>query len=299
MKTLKILPILATVAISALLPSCNTDEEKDYVTTQSVPSCVNIFANGTSTPSIVKGVSYRLDLNYTKSTADLYVYGLKMPDGSQYPELLFEGVPWSVSGSWKTIRLMGAVPTSPSAMANLPLFTSLNFSLVDRVVEQSYFPCFKIEYEFNGRSVVSTTTAMLCDGSTTLEVTEGTDANTSTTNEPYYLMQYDTDKGTISVRAYNVRPIPLSDACIFEVRDVPCTISDSGVFTFESSQPVSAYTASSLTSSLVLNNNLKVTKISGNCTASNDFKLDIEYECPQAVLATYGTVTASGSAPKF
>lgn len=301
MNAIKLLSL--ALACAAVFSGCNSDEEQDNITRQSIPSCINIFDTGTDQPTVIDGVSYSLDLNYTTSTAVLHIYNLKTPDGVTYPELVLSNLPWAMQNTvWKSIHAYGVMPTSPSGSTSLPVFNSLTFSVYDRLIdERTYFPCFKINYSFGQYSVVSTTSGMLCKGETTLTINEGANTETSTSDEPYYLMQYNAEKGTMTVNTYIVHLMPTSDVNIVQIQDIPCTVTQSGRYYFELNTPTNAYTtvvSDSNTGSITLNKNgnLVINSIKGVCTVDNLLNLTIEYECPQNTLATTGLLKATATA---
>ena len=301
MKTTKILFILASVVMGAFLPACNSGGDSDYITTQTVPSCINIITNGSAeTPVIMTDVSYKLDVNYTAQTADLYIQGLKTPDGMQYPELLFKAVPFTVVGDgWKNIHLNNVMPTSTSGAMNLPVFTDLNFNVLDRMIDQyTYFPCFKITYSVNGYDVVSSTTSMLFTGNSVVKA-ENAD-NGITYNEPYYLIGYNHEKGMAVIRGYNMKLNQnVYDASVIEMRNVPCTVDAAGRFIFSRPEAVAAYTSSGNPSNLSENANMGISNLVGVCSADNALTLNLDFSCPKNANPLEGSLSVTCQTPKF
>lgn len=229
MKNIKILGMLLCLAgVTATLPSCNDSDGSDYVTTQSIPGFFNNYTDiPTGEVATASGVSYTLDFNYTQNIVKVVINGLRLPDGTSYPSLTFDGLPWTLnSKGWKEINVSDIVPSGGNFAAP-PHFNSFKFELLDRVIGQTYYPCVNCTYVINNRySVRSIMSNQIEAGTTKSTSPEGTEFETE---DPLYAIALNpvTSLASITINnavfAANMPPLNMT----FE--EIPYTVNGENI----------------------------------------------------------------------
>lgn len=159
---MKIRKLIETAAVMLLLPvvvtSCLKDKGDDEM---KVTTTFSSFFNAIIEPETGEivyspGVSYTLETQMQKPVASLKIEGLRLPDGSSYPSMIFVDVPWKTSTrGWTEISLTNAVPEGVSGFTLAPTFTSLLFQMANRYFSSTYMPCVSIQYDVEGYRVYS------------------------------------------------------------------------------------------------------------------------------------------------
>ena len=169
----KILRLLSLAVVTVLaLTACSNHSDNDTVTEQLLPG---FFANvqdiTSGATAVYDNVSYRVQLNYTKMTADVQISGLKLPDGTTFPTMTIPGLPWTMdNNSWKVIKGTNVTP-SISGFSNAPVFNSFELRIFERILaiggENVYAPGVCARYTVNTiYSVLSTYTPQVLYGKT-------------------------------------------------------------------------------------------------------------------------------------
>ncbi len=211
------------------LCSCGSDNNQDTITDQSFP---NFFATvddlSMGGTAVYTNVGYRVQLNYTAMTADIQISGLKLPDGTAFPTMTLSQIPWSIDqDGWKVIKGTSIAPAI-SGFAKVPLFTSFEFRIYDRVLDADgqsvYSPGVCVRYTIDGRfRVLSTCSPQLLLGETKSESASG---KVFETDDVEYVVEYNTDTRLLNITMNNARfehgmPMALN----IELRNIDVNIS--------------------------------------------------------------------------
>lgn len=150
--------IAVAATLSSALSSCNSkSDDVDTITEQSFLSCFGYVSDmSTATSRAYSDLSYKVQFNYTRMTANVYVSNLRLTDGSAYPTLCFADVPFTIEKSgWKVATAASIMPTA-SAFGPLPVCSSFTLRVLDRVDDSNnYVPGFFIRFIIDGKYAVA------------------------------------------------------------------------------------------------------------------------------------------------
>lgn len=239
MKKSKLSAFILAVAACLGLSSCLSDKNNEETITTNCPGYINaIYDPATGKTVYSDGVSYELKVNYTKSTAEIKLTGLKTPDGYSYPQLTLSNLKFVTnSRGWMEFNEVDLMPSSGAGFANMPVFTRFHIEMLNRTVGNYYVPCLDISYTINNTYTVhsvasgyievgkTNVTATLPDGS---KFTYTPDDN----NAPSYTINLDgkTQKATVYITgAKFAEQMP---AMNMKFKDIPFSIDASGYVRF-------------------------------------------------------------------
>lgn len=171
----------AMLLTSTLMTSCLSNDDDHMKVSTSYSSFFNAITDQQTGETVIyPGVSYTLETEMQEPKATLKIEGLKLPDGSSYPSLLFVDVPWkSNSRGWTELSLNNATPEGVGGFMMVPTFSSLTFQTVGRYFSNIYVPCVNIKYDVDGYTVYSFPEQILEVGET-----EVVDLETGSTYKP-------------------------------------------------------------------------------------------------------------------
>jgi len=214
-----------------ILTSCNTGNNSDYVTRQTLSNFINLTNDYTTGQLVYQTpVGYVVELNLTKSTATITIEGLKLPNGNSYGQLVFANMPFTFNSiGWVEINQPMVIPTT-SAGLQAPTFSSFTFRTLDRVLDGNvYYPLFDVKYSVDGYQITSIPPSVINQG-TTIVSTEGKpDYNPGDEAKTLYGITFDTKtmKATISIQgAKFASSMP---AMNMGFKDIPFEFTPSGM----------------------------------------------------------------------
>ncbi len=282
MKTKFFATVLALASALGVLTSCNSKGNSDYVTVQTLSNFINVTTDpGTGTPLIIDNIGYKIELNLTKSTANISIDGLKLPNGMTYGQLVFTDLPLTFNSiGWLEIKQMIAVP-HVSAGLTAPTFSALSIRQLDRVLDGSlYYPLFDFTYNVDGYQIVSTPSNMINTG-TTVVATEGQpDYTPGDEQSILYGISLDTKTMKATIQIQGAKFASAMPAMNMGFKDIPFEFSQSGMAIIKtsalepvlitgsnSSTPMPNYPITDLTCITDAKNNMTLTF---TCTIKSD-----------------------------
>lgn len=144
--------LLSALISVVALTSCSSSDDPDTIIQYQIPPCFSyvtdlsqgVSANGTS-------MTYTIQLNYTKLTADVYINGLELTDNTAYPTITLKDVPWTMgTDGWKVIEGTN-IKSTVNGFGTAPVFTSVRIKIFDRMVGEYYNPGFEVSFVLDNR----------------------------------------------------------------------------------------------------------------------------------------------------
>lgn len=269
--------IMAVAAICLGMASCNTSGSSEYKMQQSVAPCINITRASDGEVKLTTGISYFIIYNFTAQTADVTIQGLKSPEGTSFGQLVLSNLQFGIDpAGWRTIAAQNATPDANTGLA--PAISSFSFRIMDCAVLNQYFPLLNVSYNVNGVAYRTVPSVMVGIGETQATTADGANTYTSKEDEaPVYFFAIDTEKKTATLKVLNAQFQEEMGRTCLEVRDIPFTVSSSGLFSISKEGASQVYTGSEL-SSLTLNNNVVISDLTGSFDATNNLYLNFQYE---------------------
>ena len=238
MKKSRLFAFILAVAACLGFTSCLSDKNNEETITTNCPGYINaIYDPATGKTVYSDGVAYELKVNYTKSTADIQITGLKTPDGYSYPPLLLSNLKFVTnSRGWMEFNEVDLMPSSGTGS---PVFTRFHIEMLNRTVGNYYVPCLDISYTINNTYTVHSVASGYIEVGTTNVTATLADGKTFTytpddNNAPSYTINLDgkTQKATVFITgAKFAEQMP---AMNMKFKDIPFSIDASGYIRFSS-----------------------------------------------------------------
>lgn len=223
----KILTLLAAVLTLAVFTSCDKEKNEEHITAQQVPGCFASVKNiATGTEACYNGISYQIEINYTTLKATVVITGMKLPDGTAYPSMKFDNVPFTANGAMKVISAAEIAPVIPG-FASVPLVSNFELKLYDRMFnldgQQVYNPGYGFKMTINSQYAVSSTySPQILFGVTESKSTDT--GATFTTDDSEYYLEFNPDTRRLKITINNARFAENMDRGLnIELREIPVT----------------------------------------------------------------------------
>lgn len=210
--------------------SCvNNGDSNDQRIYYPLSNCFAIVTDESDgTMKAVSPVNYILDLNVTKSSAELDITGLELPDGTKYPEIGLGGLGVGTDKNW-TIVSAANPSVAVTGFGVQPLFTSFKLQLLDRMVGEAYVPSLAITYNVNNRyHVFSSRAGQIVTGTTVATAQDGSDF---TNDEALVGLTFDVTTMKVAIELPASKFASGMPAQNIVLKDVPCSISRNGIAT--------------------------------------------------------------------
>lgn len=222
---------ILSLALIALMgaTSCNDKNEADTITRTDFTS---FFANvqniSTGVDACYSNVGYSVYLNYTKLTADVTISGLRLPDGTQYPTMTINNLPWNIDANGcKVVQGSNITPTI-GGFANVPLIGNFTMNIFDRIIttdsgQPAYSPGVCVKMLINDRFSVTSSYSPQTLFGTTASKSETT-GKTFTTGATSYQVKFNADTRRLTIMMNNARfAEEMTRGFNIELRDIPVT----------------------------------------------------------------------------
>lgn len=221
---------LFSAALVCLLAftSCSSDNDSDTVTQQSFPdffASVEDLSSGAQ--AVYSNMGFSVELNYTKMTAVIKISGLRLPDGTSYPTMTLQDIPWSIDNSgWKVIKGTNLVPSD--AISPALSFNSFEFKICERILDNDgqafYSPgvCVRFTIDSKYRILSSYTPQQLYGTATSVSAADNSSFSSTATE---YIVKYNTDTRLLTIVMNNARfasTMPM--ALNIELRNIPVSV---------------------------------------------------------------------------
>lgn len=187
-------------------------------------SFVNCFAYvddlSTHTSAGYNGMSYDLELNYTKGTVKVVINHLQVSEDKTYDEVTIADVPFVITKEgW--IEVTSAAVEGIAAGQTVK-FSNFGLALCDRITVDGRYPGFYARYTVDAKySVLSAVWNQYQFGTTTSTYSGGS----YSTKETNYLVGFDVKAGTLNLMMRNTRFIDKMPAMNILLEKIPFTIS--------------------------------------------------------------------------
>lgn len=216
--------LMCLFAAAALVSACNSNnnEGNDTITEQYINECFTYVADAVDgTRAYYDGMGFQLRLNFTKATANLLVHGLKLNDGTVYPDFTLADMPFRTDNDgWIEITAPTVTPSMSGFAA--PTFTNVKVRLYQRIVNGIYVPAFTARFTVNQRSAVTVALKVQYFWGDT-ESTASTGSKFETT-ETSYALRFHADTRTVDITMSRSQFIGAMPALDIELKAVPFNI---------------------------------------------------------------------------
>lgn len=261
----KFLIYFAPLLIGLLaMSSCSSEEKQETVTVQGFN---NAFAHVTSlsdgTAAFYGNIRYEVRINYTRPSAEITIAGLKLTDGTSFPQFVISGLKVAIdSKGWIDISGENITPKISGA-SYTPTIGKVRMRIYQRYIGTDYLPAFSLTMTLDKNySIVSSYVNQHCYGTT--EVSAKGMLNFETKSTEYHLaFNIDTRCVTITLnKAQFNDKMPAMDM-VFS--NIPFTIQGGkAVFGIDNLTPTQGGTPAA---------GFPITDLSGSLDFSGDFKL--------------------------
>lgn len=192
------------------LSSCSDDNNGDddlvykHVFSGFFVNMEDLSASGTA---VYTNVGYQALVNYTRSTAEIDITGLRLPDGTQYPTMTLSGLKLSIDSKGRKVITGSQVVPQMSGYAAVPVISSIEFVIYDRIIndegQQMYSPGVCARYTIDSRyRVISSYSPQTLFGESE---SESTDGSVYKNKDAVYVVTYNTDTRLLNIRINNAR----------------------------------------------------------------------------------------------
>lgn len=265
----------------SMLTSCSSSESNDLIVEQSMSNFFVYVTDLTAgTDAYYPQISYTLRLNYTKMTADVMIFNLHTPDGTNYPTLTLANMPWTMTQNQIVVQGRDITPAGASIPA---VFNSFNLTLSPRMLEENVpAPGVGITFTLNSRfAATSANPSQIAFGTTTTTDADGKEFEGTKT---YYSFIFNTDTRRVNITMYNTSFVQQMPVMNIELVNVPFVIDGaSAKWDVESitpqigGVPYGAFPISNLKGSFNFSKGLDM---SFDCTPRNMGNYHVEADCP-------------------
>lgn len=220
-KTFRIL--FAVLILGMGMSSCLSDHNDDTTRTDTFVNCFAYVEDvATREHTGFNGLSYDVELNYTKGTAKVVINNLKLADGKEYSKVTLTDLKLSITKeNWIEVTASSAEAEIPGSTGKLPI-SSLELRLCDRMTSTGRIPGFYARYTVDSKYyVLSAARKQYQFGTTTSTSTAGKYETTATD----YAVTIDAVAGTMNILMQNTRFVDKMPAMNIVLEKVPFTVS--------------------------------------------------------------------------
>lgn len=192
---------ITAIAMACGICSCDdNDNEQKATQTISDAYCYIINkTNGEITHS--DDITYVIDFNYTKYTADITILNLTLPNGESYSDVKISDVPFGYDNNWEVCSA-----TNPTVTANgsAPQITAFKLKVYDRLYSATltHIPGFFVSFNTGNYTVQSSHEPFVLLG-TTVSTPQNGEAYTS--EESIYTVTLNHEAATADLTITNAR----------------------------------------------------------------------------------------------
>jgi hypothetical protein len=230
--------IFAIMAIAMVcgLCSCN-DNNSEQKATQTISSAYcYIIDKTTGKITHSDDLLYVMDFNYTKSTADITISNLTLPNGVSYGDFKVENVPLTYNNYWEICTTN--TPSVSSASNRNPNISTFSLKLLDRTYSLTLesIPGFFVSFTVDNYTVQSSYAPFVLLG-TTVSTPQGGDAYT--TEETTYSVSLNHTAGTANIRINNARfHARMPEGLIMDFKDIPFNYMADGTISLSAEEVI-------------------------------------------------------------
>ena len=285
-KMKKYLNYLSSLLLGCLLfASCNTETNNETITEQTLINAFAYVTNIADGTSIYTGnIGYKVRINYTKATADVTVAGLKLTDGTAFPQFTLADMKVVIDNKgWLVISGENMHP-QVSGIASAIGIEKFQMRLYQRYIGSNYSPAFcttmNIDHKY---TIASSYLNQYCFGTTVSTPAKGDAFETKSTE---YTFTFNIETRCVSIKMNNAQFIEKMPAMNIELKNIPFTIQgDKAVFSIANIHPEQAGTPWA---------GFPITDLSGTVDFGNGF--DLGFTCTPAPMGgqVYKVTVADG-----
>lgn len=269
-RTIRNLFVIALIGVMATSCLKSNSGNEEVVTQQSFSQYIG-FVNNKSTgeSSSITALGLTLYINYTESTAQVDITGLKI-GSSTYPTISLEDISWkSDKAGFVELKAASIVPSANGLQ--IPTVTNFEGKLVERLFDslastnnpEGYWPNLTLHFVMDGQYEVLISSA--------LQIYEGTLVSTSesgatyTNTKPLYTATIDAEKRVLAIRMNSVQFIEGMPAMDIDIPGLPYVVDGTDLkFNSESivptikDTPYPPYTLTEVTGEVELEDGLEL-----------------------------------------
>ncbi len=281
----KVLALLAGIIFLISAGCTSTSDSGKTITEQAFPA---LFANVVDISQMASatytGVGYQLRLNYTDLTADVVISGLRTPDGTAYPTISIKDIPWTIEKGAIIVAKGRNLTPEMSGFANVPLFSSFEMRLINRVANDKYIPGIVFSYTINNRFNVMSSYASQTMFATTVSKSTADNSEYKSVQTVYEL-DFNVETGRLKITMRNSNFASGMPAFDIVLENIPFTFAGTkarwsidAITPKIGNDPFAAF---------------PITDLSGELDFADDFEL--EFNCNPVTMSGSFEVEAEGS----
>jgi hypothetical protein len=195
--------IFAITAIAMACGFCSCDDnDNEQKATQTISDAYCYIINKTNGEiTHSDDLTYVIDFNYTKYTADITILNLTLPNGESYSDVKISDVPFGYDNNWEVCSA-----TNPTVTANgsAPQITAFKLKVYDRLYSATltHIPGFFVSFNTGNYTVQSSHEPFVLLG-TTVSTPQNGEAYTS--EESIYTVTLNHEAATADLTITNAR----------------------------------------------------------------------------------------------
>ncbi|MBO4943308.1 MAG: hypothetical protein J6C95_07745 [Muribaculaceae bacterium] len=285
----KFLHYFATLLLGCLaLASCSTEGKNETVTVQTFNNAfvhVNDIEGGTA--AYYGNIRYEVRINYTQPSADITIAGLKLTDGTSFPQFVIQGLKVAIdSKGWLEITGENITPRI-SGVSSVPVIGKIRMRIYQRYIETDYLPAFSLSMSLDNKySIVSSYVNQYCYGSTICSSDKGLRFETKNTT---YKLSFNIETRCVTVTLNKAQFMAQMPAMDMVFKNIPFTLQGSkAVFSIDKLIPELGNTPAA---------GFPITDLEGSLDFGGDFKFG--FTCTPATMGgmAFDVEVAKGGFP--
>jgi hypothetical protein len=220
---------IMTIAMVCGLCSCNDNDTEQKATSTISKAYCYVIDKTTGEVTHAKDLTYVMDFNYTKLTADITISNLVLPNGESYGDFKIENIPFGYelkdSSYWEVCSTNNATVTGNYGTPSISSFT---LKLLDRTNSSTneYVPGFYVSFT-SGNYIIQSAYAPFFLVGTTVSSAPGVDSYTSETTT--YTVTLNHEAKTANIAINNARfHVRMPEGLNMDFKDIPFSYMSDG-----------------------------------------------------------------------
>jgi len=205
------------------LTSCGNDDKVETITVQTLN---NAFAHVTDivdgTAAYYGNIRYEVRINYTNPSAQIAIAGLKLTDGTAFPQFVISGLKVAIdSKGWIEISGENITPQI-SGVSYIPTIGSIKMRIYQRYVGTDYTPAFCLSMTLDKKyTIVSSYVNQYCYGTTVCTAEKLPKFETIGTN---YKLSFNIETRCVTITLKKAQFIAQMPAMDMVFKNIPFTL---------------------------------------------------------------------------
>lgn len=270
----KFLHYFAALLLGCLaLASCSGEEKNETITVQSFTNAfVHVTDIKDGTAAYYGNIRYEVRINYTQPSAEITIAGLKLTDGTSFPQFVISGLKVAIdSKGWIDISGENITPRIPG-IASIPVIGKIKMRIYQRYIDTDYSPAFSMTMSLdNNYTIVSSYVNQYCYGTTVCSAEKGPRFETKSTT---YKLLFNIETRCVTVMLNKAQFIAQMPAMDMVFKNIPFTLQgNKAVFSIDKLIPEQGGTPAA---------GFPITDLTGSLDFGGDF--NFSFKCTPATM---------------